>query len=61
MEILLGLLFIYCIAKLGKYALHEGIRIEEQKKFMKDMENFDEKCYCQKKWEENKNTKGVEQ
>ena len=51
MEILLGLLFIYCIAKLGKYALHEGIRIEEQKKFMKDMKNFDEKCYSQKKWE----------
>ena len=48
MEILLGLLFIYCIAKLGKYALHEGIRIEEQKKFMKDMKNFDEKCIVRK-------------
>tara|TARA_R110002033_G_scaffold147427_2_gene184691 strand:+ start:150 stop:290 length:141 start_codon:yes stop_codon:yes gene_type:complete len=26
---------------LGKYAIREGQRIEQQKKFMKDMENFD--------------------
>ena len=43
MEILLGLLFIYCIVKLGKYALHEGLRIEEQKKFMKNLENHGKK------------------
>ena len=46
---------------LGRYAIAEGHRIERQKKFMKDMENFDKKCYCQKRWEKNKNTKGVEQ
>ncbi len=28
---------------LGRYAIEEGIRIERQKKFMKDMENFDKK------------------
>ncbi len=28
---------------LGKYAIQEGVRIEKQKKFMKDMENFDKK------------------
>ena len=26
---------------LGRYALAEGHRIEKQKRFMKDMENFD--------------------
>ena len=26
---------------LGRYAIAEGHRIERQKKFMKDMENFD--------------------
>ena len=28
---------------LGSYALAEGHRIEKQKKFMKDMENFDKR------------------
>ena len=28
---------------LGRYALAEGHRIEKQKKFMKDMENFDKR------------------
>tara|TARA_R100000988_G_scaffold100856_1_gene72322 strand:- start:640 stop:789 length:150 start_codon:yes stop_codon:yes gene_type:complete len=26
---------------LGRYAIEEGVRVEQQKKFMKDMENFD--------------------
>jgi len=29
------------IILLGRYALAEGQRIERQKKFMRDMENFD--------------------
>ena len=28
---------------LGKYAISEGHRVEQQKKFMKDMENFDKR------------------
>ena len=28
---------------LGRYAIREGHRIERQKKFMKNMENFDKK------------------
>ena len=28
---------------LGRYALSEGQRVERQKKFMKDMEDFDSK------------------
>ena len=28
---------------LGRYAIAEGHRIEKQKKFMKDMENFDKR------------------
>ena len=61
METVIFIAVIVATYYLGRYAIREGHRIEEQKKFMKDMKNFDEKCYCQKKWEENKNTKGVEQ
>tara|TARA_R100001443_G_scaffold114545_1_gene130707 strand:+ start:438 stop:623 length:186 start_codon:yes stop_codon:yes gene_type:complete len=32
---------IVAIYYLGKYAIEEGVRVEEQKKFMKDMENYD--------------------
>jgi hypothetical protein len=28
---------------LGKYAIQEGHRVEQNKKFMKDMENYDKK------------------
>ena len=28
---------------IGRYAIREGQRIEEQKKFIKNMENFDKK------------------
>ena len=28
---------------LGRYGIAEGHRVEKQKKFMKDMENFDKK------------------
>ena len=37
------ILVIVGIYYLGKYAIEEGERIERQKKFMKDMENFDKK------------------
>ena len=30
-------------ALLGRYALAEGLRVEQQKKFMKNMNNFDKK------------------
>ena len=34
---------IVVIFYLGRYAIREGHRIEEQKEFLKDMENFDNK------------------
>lgn len=37
------ILIVLVVYFLGKYALQEGVRIEQQKKFMKDMENFDKK------------------
>ena len=32
---------------LGRYAIAEGQRIESQKKFMKNMENFNKKGYVE--------------
>ena len=37
------ILIVLVVYFLGKYALQEGVRIEQQKKFMNDMENFDKK------------------
>ena len=37
------LIVIVATALLGKYAITEGHRIEQQKKFMKNMKNFDTK------------------
>ena len=37
------ILIVLVVYFLGKYALQEGVRIEQQKKFMKDMDNFDKK------------------
>ena len=37
------ILIVLVVYFLGKYALQEGVRIEQHKKFMKDMENFDKK------------------
>ena len=34
---------IVVIFYLGRYAIREGHRIEKQKRFFKDMENFDNK------------------
>ena len=34
---------------LGRYAIAEGHRVEKQKKFMKDMENFDSSKFKLKK------------
>ena len=34
---------IVAIYYLGKYAIQEGHRVEQHKKFMKDMENHDKK------------------
>ena len=37
------ILIVLVVYFLGKYALQEGVRIEQQKKFMKDLEEFDKK------------------
>jgi len=37
------LIIIVILYLLGKYAITEGQRIEQQKKFMRDMENFDKR------------------
>jgi Sec-independent protein translocase protein TatA len=37
------ILVIIGIVLLGRYALKEGIRIEKQKKFIKNMKNYDNK------------------
>jgi len=48
--IVLILVFIAVIL-LGRYAIAEGQRIESQKKFMKNMENFDkDKDKCKHPW-----------
>ena len=41
MEIIILIAVIGITFLLGRYALAEGQRIERQKKFMRDMENFD--------------------
>jgi len=37
------LVVIISIGLLGRYAIAEGQRVERQKRFMKDMENFDKR------------------
>ena len=37
------LIVIFVTYLLGKYAIQEGHRVEQNKKFMKDMENYDKK------------------
>ena len=37
------LIVIGIIALLGRWAVAEGQRVEKQKRFMKDLENFDKK------------------
>ena len=37
------LIVIFVTYLLGKYAIQEGYRVEQHKKFMKDMENHDKK------------------
>ena len=37
------LIVIVAIALLGRYAIAEGQRVESQKKFMKNMKEFDKK------------------
>ena len=39
--ILLGILLVMYL--LGKYAIEQGQRVEQHKKFMKDMENWERK------------------
>tara|TARA_R100000322_G_scaffold64508_2_gene40451 strand:+ start:155 stop:340 length:186 start_codon:yes stop_codon:yes gene_type:complete len=41
MEIIILISIIIGIWYLGRYAIEEGQRVERQKQFMKDMENYD--------------------
>ncbi len=43
MEILIVICIIWVTYLLGRYAIQEGQRIESQKKFMKNMDNYDKK------------------
>jgi hypothetical protein len=40
-EILIVAIILFLIFRLGKYALEEGVRIEEQKKFEKDLKAWE--------------------
>ena len=43
METFIFIVVIVAVYYLGKYAIQEGHRVEKQKRFMKDMENFDKR------------------
>jgi Flp pilus assembly protein TadB len=43
MEVIIAIVVLILLARLGRWAIEEGIRKERQKKFMRDMENFDKK------------------
>ena len=43
MSILIIILVILVIGFLGRYAIQEGLRIEQQKKFKKNLDNWDKK------------------
>ena len=43
MGVLILITVLVIIFYLGRYAIREGHRIEKQKEFFKDMENFDNK------------------
>ena len=43
MSILILILVILVIGLLGRYAIQEGVRIEEQEKFKRDLDNWDKK------------------
>tara|TARA_R110002124_G_scaffold159513_1_gene326741 strand:- start:404 stop:556 length:153 start_codon:yes stop_codon:yes gene_type:complete len=43
MGVVVIILVMVCIVMLGRYAISEGQRIESQKKFMKNMDEFDSK------------------
>jgi len=49
MEILIFITVIVITFLLGRYAISEGQRIEQQKKFMKNMEEYDKPKY--RHWE----------
>ena len=48
MDFLIAIGIITFMYLLGKYAIEEGERVERQKKFMKDLEEFDNKNYKSK-------------
>ncbi len=42
-EILIVAVILFLIFQLGKYALEEGVRIEQQKKFEKDLKDWEKR------------------
>ena len=43
METVIFIVIMVITVLLGRYAIAEGHRVEKQKKFMRDMENFDKR------------------
>jgi len=43
MGIVIFIFVIVFVIVLGRYAIHEGQRVESNKKFLRNMENFDKK------------------
>jgi len=43
MEIIIAIVVLILLARLGRWAIEEGVRSEQQKKFMEDMKKWDNK------------------
>ena len=43
MEIIIAIVVLILLARLGRWALEEAVRSEQQKKFMEDMKKWDNK------------------
>ena len=43
MEIIIAVVVLILLARLGRWAIEEGVRSERQKQFMEDMKKWDNK------------------
>ena len=43
MEIVIAIVVLILLARLGRWAIEEGVRSERQKQFREDVENWDKK------------------
>ena len=43
MEIIIAVVVLILLARLGRWAIEEGVRSERQKQFMEDMKKWDDK------------------